>query len=181
LISRHALALHSDGAARPQYFWHVAQNNADRLLVDCWLKTAPSAESIFLATVNLINEDNARKAKQKENTANRAPIAEEPLLYCRASTSATRTPQISTSDGTLDPWKAIAQLYGPNRNNTVAIMGYQLPEVLPNQMLAAPKELNPFCESGLTVFLTPEFYFSGVIMRKIQQQSSESFFVPCFE
>jgi hypothetical protein len=158
----------------------MIQNSADRLLLDCWLKTAPSAESIFLATVNLINEENARKAKQKEQTANRTPNIDEPLLYCRSSTSAARTPQNSTSDENLDPWKAIAQLYQPNRNATVAIMGYQLPEVLPNQMLAAPKELKSFCESGLTVFLTPEFYFSDVIMRKVQSSSKYSL-VQCFE
>jgi len=91
---------------------------------------------------------------------------EESILFCRSSNAATHTSQTSTSDEKMGPWKAIAQLHQPNRNAAVAIMGYQLPEILPDRMLGAPQELNPFNESGLEVFLNPEFYFSDVIMRK---------------
>ena len=62
-------------------------------------------------------------------------------LVCRSSNAAAHTSQTSTNDDTVGPWNAIAQLHQPNRNAAVAIMAYQLPSLLPNGMLEAPKEL----------------------------------------
>lgn len=68
-----------------------------------------------------------------------------------------------------DPWKAVAQLHEPSRHEPVAIIGYQLPDVLPDEALKVPQELfhaKAINETNLQILLTPEFWVTNLLIGK---------------
>jgi hypothetical protein len=92
-------------------------------------------------------------------TATSPPEEEQP--DCRAFSRATGEE--------VDPWRAVAQLHEPNRHNPIAIIGYQLPEVLPDETIKVPEEIFPakaFNETNLQILLTPEYWVTSLLIGK---------------
>ncbi|KAE9375997.1 hypothetical protein N431DRAFT_464056 [Stipitochalara longipes BDJ] len=74
------------------------------------------------------------------------------------------------SKGLLDPHidrrTANAQLYEPNQDNPVALLGYQLPDLIPDGALSTPETLAEFVEAfderNTQVFLTPKCWVTDL-------------------
>jgi len=111
---------------------------------DCWSSgSPPSHEQILLATLTRIGDH------QKNPRLVYIPA------YCRGE-----------KDTSLDQRLAIAQLSEPRRSNPIALIGFRLPDTLPDSSLRVPESLStsvePFGEVNLQIILTPKFWVTDL-------------------
>jgi hypothetical protein len=116
----------------------------------CWKSQPPTSEELFLKTDDLIA---ARKLAEKHGKQ------DDYKEYCPAFRD-------GLYDPTLDPRKALFQLYEPKKKNPVAICGYRLPEFIEDSALKPPlaltKFVEPVNEDNLQILLTPKFWITDL-------------------
>jgi hypothetical protein len=95
----------------------------------------------------------SRKLAEKENRA------DDYREYCPAFRN-------GAIDSKIDPRTAIAQLYEPNKTHCVALIGYRLPDLLPDESVQVPGALStmvePHDETNLQALLTPKFWVTDL-------------------
>jgi hypothetical protein len=119
----------------------------------CWRLAPPTSEGLFLKTEDLID---ARKLAEKNGTQN------DYQAYCPPFANGLHDPS-------LDPRKAIFQLYNPRKENPIAICGYRLPGVEDSDFKtpeALTELVEPFSEENLQVLLTPKFWITDLHIGK---------------
>lgn len=116
----------------------------------CWVSKRPSTEQMMFHTLDLIA---SRKLAEKENRA------DDYREYCPAFRN-------GAIDSKIDPRTAIAQLYEPNKTHCVALIGYRLPDLLPDESVQVPGALStmvePHDETNLQALLTPKFWVTDL-------------------
>lgn len=116
----------------------------------CWKRHPPSGVDLIIQTCNSI-------AARKEALAK--GIADDYEFYVPAFSQ-------SLYDEKLDPLTAVAQLSHPDITKPAALLGYRLPELLPDGSLVTPETLTqfiePFNQDNLQVLLTPEFWVTDL-------------------
>ncbi|KUJ17269.1 uncharacterized protein LY89DRAFT_733134 [Mollisia scopiformis] len=112
----------------------------------CWNSNRPSSKDLIIHTINLIADRKEAEAKG---------IADDYEVYVPAFSK-------SLLDENMDPLTAIAQLYEPDKTNPVALVGYRLPDLIPEHSFDTPvaltKHVEPFPEGNLQILLTPKFW-----------------------
>jgi hypothetical protein len=116
----------------------------------CWRSYPPSGVDLIIRTCNSIA---ARKQAEAKGTA------DDYEDYVPAFSK-------SLYDENLDPLTAIAQLSHPDITKPAALVGYRLPDLVPDGSLVCPEALTqfvePFKEENLQILLTPEFWVTDL-------------------